>query len=243
VRVLVTGAEGLIGTAVRRSLAGRHRLTALTLRREEFPSFVADIGDLESILPAFDGIEAVVHLAASASVGSSWEEVLANNIVGTRNVFEAARLSGVQRVVFASSNHAVGMHEREAAPDAYRADDPLVIGEDVAPRPDSLYGVSKVFGEVLGRYYADVHGLRVVCLRIGAVSRDDDPCAGGQPDRMRVLWLSQRDCAELVDCALTADVRYAIVYGTSDNPRQLFSLRGARELGFRPRDRAPEECP
>lgn len=242
-QILVTGAEGLIGTAVRRELGERFELRALTYRPADFPSFVGDIRHLDEILPAFAGVDAVVHLAASASERSSWEEVLGNNIVGTRNVFEAAHRSGVGRVVFASSNHAVGVYEQEAAPDVYRLDHPLVIGEGVAPRPDSLYGVSKVFGETLGRYYADVHGLRVVCLRIGSVRRDDDPCAHELPQRMRALWLSQRDCAELIASALTADVRYAIVNGTSDNPRELFSLRGARELGFEPRDRAPVECP
>jgi NAD+ dependent glucose-6-phosphate dehydrogenase len=242
-RVLVTGAEGLIGSAVRRHLRDRYELRSLTKQRASFPSFVADIADFDAIGPAFESVDSVVHLAASPAVDASWSDVLRNNVIGTRNVFEAARAHGVERVVFASSNHAVGMYELDAAPEIYALDDTRVIDESVEPRPDSLYGVSKVFGEALGRFYADIHGLRVVCLRIGAVRRDDDPCKAAERERLRALWLSQRDCAELIASVLDADVRFAIVYGISDNPRQFFSLGGARALGFEPRDRAPVECP
>ena len=256
-RVLVTGAEGTIGTAVRRELGDRYELVSLTRGPEDFPSHVADIAELEAIEPAFAGCDAVVHLAASASVDSSWDDVLPNNLVGTYNVFEAARRQGVERVVYASSNHAVGMYEVDGAPELYRLDDPRVYDHTVEVRPDSLYGVSKAYGEALGRMYADRYGMRVFCLRIGWVSADDDPAspslfAGSDPlldltheerrQRGRALWLSQRDCAQLIACCLDApDVRWALVYGISDNPRQFFDLAHARELlGYEPRDRAPE---
>src|SRR6185503_18118438 len=122
-RVLVTGAEGTIGAAVREHLAGQYELTFLTLTPQEFPSHVADIADLEAIRPAFDGVDAVVHLAASADLEAPWEDVLHNNIVGTYNVFEAARQAGVERVVFASSNHTIGMYEVDGAPGLYDPDD------------------------------------------------------------------------------------------------------------------------
>jgi NAD+ dependent glucose-6-phosphate dehydrogenase len=104
-RILVTGAEGVIGSAVRQHLAGRYELTSLTLTAQEFPSHVADVSDLESIRPAFEGVDAVVHLAASASLEASWDDVLRNNIVGTYNVFEAARLAGVSRVLEPRGRH------------------------------------------------------------------------------------------------------------------------------------------
>ncbi len=256
--VLVTGAEGTIGTAVRDHLGGRYTLRSLTRTPQPFPSHVADIADLDAIRPAFDGVDAVVHLAASPAVETPWAEILPNNLVGTYNVFEAARQAGVGTVVFASSNHAIGMYELDGGPSLYELDDPRVYDERVDVRPDSLYGVSKLYGEALGRMYHDLHGMRVVCLRIGSVRADDDPASPAvlasvpallahlSPEerrrRMRATWLSRRDCAELIARAIdTEGVGWAIVYGISDNPRQFWSLDSARGLlGYEPRDRAPE---
>ncbi len=256
-RVLVTGAEGTIGAAVREHLGDRYDLRPLTLTRQAYPSHVANITDLEAILPAFAGIDAVVHLAASPAVETPWEEILPNNLIGTYNVFEAARRAGVETVVFASSNHAIGMYELDGAPDIYELDDQRVYDHTVEVRPDSLYGVSKVYGEALGRYYMERHGLRVFCLRIGAVRAGDDPTApevlASSPSlldlrteeqrrkRMRAVWLSRRDCAQLIARCLDADdVRWAVVYGISDNPRQFWDLSHAREvLGYAPEDGAP----
>src|SRR3954469_11205236 len=100
-RALVTGAEGAIGSAVRRHLGGRYELVSLTLTPQDFPSHVGDISDLDAIRPAFEGVDAVVHLAASAAIEAPWDDVLRNNLVGTYNVFEAAREAGVERIVFA----------------------------------------------------------------------------------------------------------------------------------------------
>ncbi len=255
--VLVTGAAGVIGTAVREHLANRFDLVYLTHRQQPFPSHVADIADLDAIRPAFEGIDAVVHLAASPAVETPWDDILPNNIVGTRNVFEAAREAGVRRVVFASSNHTIGMNEIDNAPDLYELDDPRVWDEYAEPRPDSFYGVSKLFGEAIGRMYHDLHGLEVVNLRIGTVRADDDPAspktltsipaplAHLTPEerrkRTRSTWLSRRDCAELVARSLEADTDWAIVYGVSNNPRQFWSMQSARDLlGFEARDSAPE---
>jgi nucleoside-diphosphate-sugar epimerase len=255
-KVLVTGAAGTIGSLVRERLAGRYELSYLTLEPEQFPSTVADIADLDAIQPAFEGMDAVVHLAASPSVETPWEEILHNNIIGTRNVYEAARRAGVAKVVFASSNHAVGMYEAEGSPDIYALGDPRTIDETVPVRPDSLYGVSKVFGEAIGRYYVDNHGLRVLCLRIGTVRADDDPRsedAGASSgwlkltreqtyDRLRATWLSHRDCAQLIARCLDNDtVSFGVYYGISNNPRQLWDLsRARRELGYAPEDSAGE---
>jgi NAD+ dependent glucose-6-phosphate dehydrogenase len=256
-RVLVTGATGVIGTAMRQLLADRYDFTYLTHRAADFPSHVADIADLEAIDPAFAGIDAVVHMAASSAVGSTWEEVLHDNLIGTYNVFEAARRHGVQAVVFASSNHAIGMYELDGAPELYKLDDPRVYDHTVAVRPDSLYGVSKAYGEALGRYYHDAFGLRVYCLRIGTVRADDDPRSPSilessstwldltpeqKYERLRGTWLSQRDCCQLIARCLDAtDVTWALVYGISNNPRQFWDISHAREvLGYEPRDGAPE---
>ena len=251
-RVLVTGAEGTIGTAVREHLGDRYELLPVTLRPQDFPSHVGDISDFAAIRPAFEGVEAVVHLAASASIETPWEDVLRNNVVGTYNVFEAARRAGASRVVFASSNHAVGMYEVEGAPQIYEPGDARCVDHTAEVRPDSLYGVSKAYGEALGRLYAERHGMRVFCLRIGAVRAHDDPTdqsgnplldldEQGRRNRMRAVWLSRRDCTSLIArCLDVEDVRWALVYGVSANPRRFWDLERARELlGWEPQDAAP----
>src|SRR5215217_3935850 len=255
-RVLVTGASGVIGSAVREHLGERYELHALTHRPAEFPSHVADVADLDAIQPAFAGMDAVVHLAASASVASPWEDVLHNNLIGTYNVFEAARRQGVRAVVFASSNHTIGGYETDGAPEIYALDDPRVYDHTAELRPDSLYGVSKVYGEAIGRHYHDAFGLRVYNLRIGSVLGHDNPrdesvrdgsfwlniSPEQKYDRMRATWLSRRDSAELIAACLDAeDVGWAVVYGISDNPRQFWDLSHGKELlGWFPQDPAPE---
>jgi nucleoside-diphosphate-sugar epimerase len=239
--VLVTGADGIIGSLVMEHLSDRYDLQPLTHE-------MADIADYAALRPHFDGIDAVVHLAASAAVGSEWETVLPANLVGVRNVYEAAREAGVGRVIFASSNHVVGMYEHDGS---LWTDDPARprrIDTDVPVRPDSLYGASKAWGEALGRFYAETTALRVISLRIGWVTADDQvPVAeaAASPDGRRALgmWMSQADCASLIGAALDApdSLRWAIVYGVSANPGRWFNLDAGRELlGWEPRDSATE---
>lgn len=252
--IAVTGAAGTIGGIVRERLAERYRLRLLTHRPAAFPSVVVDLEDLESLASAFDGVDAVVHLAGAATQDADWSAVLTANIVGTRNVYEAAVRAGVARVIFASSNHVVGEYEVSAAPEIYGEAPDDAITEETPVQADSLYGVSKAFGEVLGRFYVDHHGLSVICLRIGTVRPDDDPRSAdiartaawlglspeGRYRRMQATWLSHRDCAELISAAIETDARWTVAYGVSDNPRRFWSLRAAREvLGFEPLDRAP----
>jgi NAD+ dependent glucose-6-phosphate dehydrogenase len=255
--VLITGAEGNIGSSLRQSLAERYALRLLTREPQlGLESFVADIADLDAILPAFEGMDAVVHLAGSPSVQTPWEEILHNNIVGTRNVFEAARLKGLRQVVYASSNHAAGMYEEERAPVLYRRRSGFMLDQRAPVRPDSLYGVSKCFGEALGRFYSERHGLCVYCLRIGSVRLDDDPTSQAARQgsewlglseedtlrRMAATWQSKRDLAEeVVACLEAEDVRFGIFYGVSDNPYRFWDLDHARAvIGYVPRDGAPE---
>ena len=145
-RVLVTGAEGVIGSAVRCHLADRYELVSLTRTSEGFPSVVADIACLEQVEPAFEGVDAVVHLAAAVSVDSSWDDVLRDNIAGTRNVFEAARRAGAGTVVYASSNHAVGSLGARARPG------PLCAGRSAEAR--------RARGAAAGLALRSVEGLR-----------------------------------------------------------------------------------
>lgn len=226
-RVLITGAAGGIGRVLRRGLAGRYDLLRLSdvaplgdaAAGEEL--FTADILDLAATEATMAGIDCVVHLAA-VPVEDAWEGVLSLNIIGTCNVFEAARRAGVRRVVFASSNHVVGYYRREQ-----------VLDTSVLPRPDSRYGASKVFGEALGRLYADKHGLSVACLRIGSFrNRPEDA-------RQLATWISHRDTVQLVRRCLEApDYHFLVVYGVSANRRARWSNAGLEWLGFRPEDDA-----
>jgi NAD+ dependent glucose-6-phosphate dehydrogenase len=255
-KVVLTGAAGVIGTAVREHLGNRYDFVSITRKPADFSNVIADISDFDAIRPAFEGADAVVHLAASISVDSAWDSVLQDNLIGTYNVYEAARQAGLQAIVFASSNHTIGGYELDGAPRIYALDDPRTYDHNAEIRPDSLYGVSKVYGEALGRYYHETYGMRVYNLRIGSVRGDDNPVAESVKDssfwldltgeqkfeRLRSTWLSQRDCAELIGCCLEATtVPWATVYGISDNPRQFWDLEHARRvLGFAPKDSAPE---
>jgi nucleoside-diphosphate-sugar epimerase len=206
---------------------------------------ILDLTDFDGVLSAMADIDAVVHLAADTRIFAPWESVLHNNIEATYNVFEASRRRGVRKVVFASSHHACGYALGETG---------RCGAEDQPPvRPDGLYGVSKVFGEALGRLYADRYGISVICLRIGWCHGDDDRASqramvrrmqrkhprlpyGG---REQVgLWISSRDMAQLLHRSLQADVPYGVYYAASDNvPATLDVSKAAEELGYRPEDR------
>jgi nucleoside-diphosphate-sugar epimerase len=194
----------------------------------------------------------VIHLAGASSVDSTWSQTYGANIGGAYNAFEAARRAGCKRVIFASSNHAVGRYEVDLAPGLYEPGAGIIIRPDDPIRPDSLYGVSKVFGEALGRYYSEVHGLQVACVRIGSITREDDPrhpAIGASSSSLLTLsteqkyrryaatWMSQRDFVRLVRAILAHDVPYAVVYGVGDNATRFWDLEPGRAIyGFWPQD-------
>jgi NAD+ dependent glucose-6-phosphate dehydrogenase len=193
------------------------------------------VTDRATITEAMDGIGAVIHLAGDPRPEAPWNSVLSNNIDGTRTVFEAAVDAGVEKVAFASSNHAVSAYETDArTPEMYRADDDDRLDGTELPRPGNLYGVSKAAGETLGRYYHDTEDLSVVCVRIGNLTAGHPP---RNYERGQAMWLSHRDCAHLFDRCVRADYGYEIVYGISDNERKYYSVDRAREvLGYDPAD-------
>ncbi|MBT4072123.1 MAG: NAD(P)-dependent oxidoreductase [Chloroflexi bacterium] len=244
--VLITGGAGLIGEVLNKNLSDRYSLSSLDLRESAgMPSFVADLSDLDAIAPAFEGQHTVVHLAADRRAYSDWSSTLDNNIVSTYNVFEAAKRAGVKRVIFASSNHSQGGFYLDApwkhvAAGEFDKLEPgyRLVDEDDRIRPDGYYGVSKAFGEAIGSYYDDYHGISSIHLRIGWVISDDDPTFS--PFALS-LWLSHRDTAQAVAKAIDApeSLRYAITYVTSDNKWKIFSIDRAREiLGYEPEDAA-----
>ncbi len=224
-RVCVTGASGAIGTTLRVGLRERgHVVAGLDLRAPDDGDdavMVGDCADLPTVEGALAGVDAVVHLAGVADE-SDLATILRSHVVTTATVLEAMRRHGVRRLVYASSNHAVGFTPRET-----------LVDTGVRPRPDTFYGVGKVAAEALISLYGDRHGVEGVCLRIGSF-RD-------RPITRRHLstWLSPADAVRLVDACLTAtDVGFAVVYGISGNTRAWWDLTGAAALGYQPVDDA-----
>jgi uronate dehydrogenase len=226
--IVITGAAGDVGSRLRKELSSRYllRLSDLVPITDLAPGeeFVqADVTDLDAMTALLQGADGVIALGGE-SREHEWQRILDCNIVGMYNHYEAARVAGVSRVVFASSNHAVGFYSREQT-----------IGVDVVVKPDSRYGVSKAFGEAMGSLYVDKYGLRVMCVRIGNV--DDRPV-----DRRRLaIWISPRDLAQLVTIGLEhPELRYEIVYGASDNARAWWDNSNATRLGYAPQDRSED---
>jgi len=227
-KILITGAAGDVGTRLRKLLKGVYSLRVSDIRKpadlgadDEFVA--ADLGDYEQTKQITAGIDGIVHLGGY-SVEGPWETIHKSNIVGCYNLFEAAYRSGVKRIVFASSNHAVGFYPRDRK-----------IGVDVTLRPDSRYGVSKAFGEAVGALYADKHGLQVTCIRIGNVG--DKPL-----DKRRLsIWVKPEDLTQLVRIGLEhPDIRFEIFYGASDNEAGWWDNSNARRFGYRPQFRSED---
>ncbi len=248
-RILVTGLAGKIGSIVEKELSMDYKISGLDLRPAEGRTIrIANLSDYESILPAFDGIDTVIHLAADPNHQGDWKSNLENNIIGTRNVYEASRVSNVRRLIFASSNHVVGFHPLSDNPykQIYRGDfakvkQPIKHLSTSMIRPDGYYGVSKSFGESMGSYFHDEYGLSVICIRIGWVMEPDDPTFS--PSAL-ALWMSHKDTADIFRKSVEApeSVGFAIVYGMSNNTYGIWDLEPGRNiLEFCPEDNAGTE--
>lgn len=224
-RLLLTGAAGALGRVLRNSL----KPLCTTLRLSDIADLGTaganeelvrcDIADAQAVDGLLAGVDAVVHMGG-ISVEGPWAPILAANIVGVHNLYEAVRRHGVKRVVLASSNHAIGFYPQSN-----------VIGTDIALRPDGNYGISKAFGENLSRFYFDRYAVETVCLRIG--SSFPEP----RDRRMLITWLSYGDMSELVRCSLTAPkAGHSIVYGVSNNRDCWWDNSAAAHLGYVPKD-------
>lgn len=227
--IVMTGAAGGVAGMLRPLLRERYALT-LSDRAQTLPDLqegeryvpadLEDRGALDHLLAGADGL---IHLGGQ-STEADWDTVKAANIEGLWNTLDACRAQGVPRVIFASSNHAVGFYTRTRR-----------IGIDEAVRPDGLYGVSKAFGEALSSLFADKFGLRIMSIRIGNI--------GPRPADLRRLsiWQHPEDLAQLIDIGLThPDIHHAIVYGASHNERAWWDNGTAFALGYAPQHNAED---
>lgn len=224
-RLLITGAGGSIGSVLRRELAGYAEILRLSDRddlgapgkAEEIVQ--CDVSDMDAVMALVEGCDGIIHLGGMP-IEDTWETILNSNIRGAYNIFEAARKTGCGRIMFASSSHAVGFYERTEH-----------LGGDVVQRPDSLYGVSKCFGENLGQYYWDKFGVECVAVRIGAFAEKP------KDQRHMVMHFSHADCVRLVKAIFDAPrVGYTVVYGVSENKEMWWDNMHASFLGYRPQD-------
>jgi uronate dehydrogenase len=224
-RLLLTGAAGALGRVLRPRLGSlcehlrlsdRADLGAAAPGEELHP---AALEERAAVLALLDGVDVVVHFGG-VSTEAAFDPILQANIVGVFNLYEAARHHGVRRIVFASSNHVVGFYRQSE-----------VIDSHAPPRPDTLYGVSKAFGENLSRMYFERYGIQTVCLRIGSATPEP------LNRRMLASWLSHDDLERLVVASLTAPCAgHTVIFGTSDNRTRWWDNTRAAHIGYRPQD-------
>ena len=228
-KVLLTGAAGLLGSVLRKELAPKlASLRSTDIAKLHDPAaneelVQADLADPAAVAGLMAGVDAVVHFGG-LSKEAAFADIERVNIGGCHNVYEAARRAGARRIVFASSVHAIGFYEQTA-----------VIDADAPTRPDSFYGIAKVFGEALARMYWDKHGLESVCVRIGSCE--------AKPSNRRHLrtWLSFADMVQIVERSLTVPrVGHTILYGASANTESFWDNRLARHIGYTPLDSADD---
>lgn len=251
-KLLVTGLNGVVGKALRPALEERYEISALSRSGVDgLPLdrvFKADIADIKSISPAFEDIDVVLNLAADGGQSSphgmdaGWDSMLKNNIIGTYNVLECARQAGVSRVILASSGATANGYELEEPYSSLVSteDVPIpesweMVSEFSEPKPISLYGVTKLFGEDLGRFFALTTPMSVINLRISSCGAVDE--AG--PGRAQANWASYRDLQQITVKCIEApsDLKFDIFWATSDNAKLFRDNSHAKKvLGYMPRD-------
>ena len=246
--VLVTGASGLIGGILNFKLTD-HNLFGLDIKECDYKNFeisnISDSNKLEIIM-TINKIDTVVHLAGNASVSAKWDSLSKNNFTGTLNVFNACKEAGVKKIIFASSNHAVGLFENDSPyKEIIAGEYNKVLGKYnlIAPncdiRPDSLYGVSKAYGENLGRFFHENYNIKIACLRIGSVIPNDNPKVKDS-NRFFSTWCSHDDIAGLINACINSDkIGFDIFYGVSNNTWKIWDISNQEEkLSFKPKSNA-----
>lgn len=228
-RLLITGAAGDLGSAMRQRLTHVAKILRL--------SDVADLGmagpneelmhcnleDKDAVEALVEGCDGILHFGGR-SIEDKWSVIKSANLDGVFNLYEAVRKNGKPRIIFASSNHAIGFHKQNER-----------LNAASQTRPDSLYGVSKVFGEAMASMYHDKYGIETACVRIGSCVPEP------KNHRMLSTWLSYDDFVHLIERVFAAPaIGCPVIYGASDNDRSWWDNDSVRHLGWRPKDNAED---
>jgi len=233
-KILITGAAGNIGSILVDGLKHKYEIRGLDCKPmpEIKDSIVASLSDKEALVEAAKGVDAIIHLAAIASGNAPWEVVLESNIIGTYNMFEAARICNVKRFIYTSTCQVTFGYGELAA-----------VTWDMPPRPVNYYGVSKVTGEMLGYMYSEKFGMEVICVRIGKLSKDEISYkVMAKEKNLKGRYLSPRDAVQLYDKALTKPgIKYEVVYAASKSSKACYDIEHTKEvLGYEPLDSEDE---
>ena len=254
-KLLITGSKGLVGSLLANHLGKKYDLILVDKqiqnrndKRNYHQVDISEIVQVEKEFRSYGDVELAIHLAADPSPESNWESVLRNNITGTWNFYSAMHeFNKVKRVIFASSNHVTGHYESvdgSTEPNLCKNNKGEMISINSKLKPDGPYGISKITGEAIARYYFDRHEIQSVCLRIGSVLKDDIP---EKNSRQECTWLSYKDLTRLIDCSLQVEAvlspgkfsGFGIYYGVSNNEHKFWDIENARkELGYDPKDNA-----
>lgn len=224
-KILITGANGRVGRTITKGLraSGGYDVIATDIVADPEAGIQAlDVQDFAALRSALAGVDTVVHLAWYMKSDQFYERIVPVNVIGTYNVYEAARLSHVRRVIFGSSNHVTGYYKVGEA-----------VTADIPYRPDSLYGLSKCWGELVGRMYADKYGLSSINIRIGNFTAENRPLSR----RSLHIWISHEDIVQLTIRCIEAEdsIKYLALYGTSANTRQWYEIDYLADLiGYQP---------
>ena len=239
-KIGITGAEGTIGSVLRNGLSNKYKIISFTLQTQDFETVQVDLSNNNEIKGKFEGLDALIHLAADPRPEASWESVKKNNLEATYNVYNEVKNAGVKKIIFASTNHTQHGDTLLSTPETLDLKKNKILSLENNTNPDSLYAVSKLFGEDLGKYFSEQHKIKFIGLRIGWIVKGDDPtimCGTPSEDYLRSMYLSHRDCIQAFERALESSRDYLIAYAISNNSRKVFDLKeSSRSLNFYPED-------
>jgi nucleoside-diphosphate-sugar epimerase len=232
-RILITGPGGRVGTQIVPLLRERYALRLLDVRTlsctadDEF--VLADVRDVDRVRSACAGMKAMIHLAAVPDEGDFYTRLLPMNLAGVYNAFEAARQAGLRKVIYASTCQTV-----------LNYGDGVWVTPEMPVRPSTVYGCTKVFGEALARYYSDIHGMSMICLRIAWFQGYESEGLRTRPE-MASHWCSPRDLVQLIVKSIQSEIPFGIFFGISNNTGRFWDIGNAQQLlGYTPQDNAAD---